>query len=208
MPKIKFLKLGLTALVLGLAIWVGMLGWSLLTTAQGAEGTAEEEKTCADEVKVVMQEELESFAAFMKDHFANEAANTHLLRGAMDRLKLLRQRVMDAYNEYYTKNVDDTWHDDEATKEENEKNRLTYLSQLKAATECHQAIDIYFSYMVEVARENMTFTAGGKKATLLVNKYKAVNERLNSFAFEVAKMAGLFKAFDSRLPCCEKSQAP
>lgn len=199
----KILKLGLTGLILGLAVWVGMLGWALLTTAQSAEDAANEEsKACANEVKEVMQSELQAFAQYMQDTFSNEAPNSHLIRGATQRLKLLRQRIMDAYNEHYSR-IDESDGEDE-----NEENRKTYLQHVTEATQCHDAMDTFFSYIIAMARENITATAGGKKATLLVDRYKEINEQLNELSFDVAKMAGLFKALGSRLPCCEKNQSP
>lgn len=182
--KVKALN---AVLILGTLI-ILIFEAQFLSRAQGvapSETAAEQQKPlqCSMRMLEFIKFKQQEFAEFMNTTFRQPLPTSELISSAIERLRQYRTEL------------------------ENEAKRFAppasalpgqAIGELK---NCASAINAEFKNMAQFVRSHVLETAYAKKTTLLLSKYKEMNEKLSKLNFTIGQMFGYFGSFAQQLTC-------
>lgn len=121
------------------------------------------------------------FATFLDMHFQNRDNNFSLIGGAIDAYKAYKDAI---YNELGKYEPGDT-----QTQE-----------QLKSLDSCLRLADQKVLEAKDMLKKHVATTSRIKQQTILLEKYQAINNKLDAMNMLIAKIVGSFATFDKKMP--------
>ena len=141
------------------------------------------DQKCKDRLQEFMDSKKVEFGEFINEHFRSPQPTSILIPVAIERLRQYRVDVRKKNAEYFPAQGSST-------------------SQAGGqSSSCEEAMNNDFTIMKELLRQHIVSNAYAKKATRLLDAYKALNSKLEKLNFTVAEMYGYFGAFSQKLPC-------
>ena len=181
-PFLKFLNV----FVLGLALGLLVLAFNLFTNAQSADTAADaalEPSKCVVYIKQFAAKRQIEFGTFINSHFRSAKPTSQLISVAVERYRLYRNEITKEMEEFLS------------------ADRTPFEIADKERTACSVAVEEDFTIMKEILRQHILDNAYAKKSTLLVDKYKTINEKLQKLNFSLGQLYGYFGTFSQKLPC-------
>ncbi len=194
-----FRKISVRALVLVFGFFVftgnGNVGFAIVDNAKIQEMKDALDKkigtepivNCKDNLFERYDIELVEFLEFIDNNFQNKSANSSLVNIAISRYAEYKITVDNIFASIVPgSNAGD----------------LTPLNkdELQAYSDCSKIKESYLELGKKQMIEHIKNTTAQKRATILSEKYKAINDRLRDLNFSIARMYGYFKTFGEKLP--------
>jgi hypothetical protein len=130
--------------------------------------------------------ELYHFFVFLDEHFQNKSANSSLTNIAIARYANFKIALDDNMAKLTPGGKDTTV--------------TSFADEISAFEDCKQINDSYIEIGKDKLIEKIKNTSAQKKTTIMVEKYKAINDRLREVNLKISKMYGYFQAFSDKLP--------
>ncbi len=140
---------------------------------------------CQADLAVKFNQENEKFITFLKNHFENNSASSTLLNTGIARY-IQHKYQINAYLAEIQPNYD----------KQADQNFKDIMANYK---KCQELADIYILRAKELLKTKIVRTSSEKKATIITEKYKAINEQMGELNAEVNKMFSYYKTFDNKL---------
>lgn len=142
---------------------------------------------CRESLVAIYDYEMIGFLRFLDAHFQNKSSNSSLKNVAIARygdLKLALNEPLQLLKPGVS----------------TEFNADTYSAELAAYQECVKIQDEYARLAKEQMIRKIKDSTAQKQTTALVEKYKAINEKLSDLNFKIAQMYSLFVTFQNKFP--------
>jgi hypothetical protein len=130
--------------------------------------------------------ELYHFLMFLDQHFQNKSDNSSLTNIAIARYANYKLALEDNMAKLTPGGKDST--------------SSNFASEISAYADCKEINDSYIEVGKDKLLERIKNTSAQKKTTIMVEKYKAINDQLRELNLSISKMYGYFKAFSDKLP--------
>ncbi|PIR55586.1 hypothetical protein COU74_00410 [Candidatus Peregrinibacteria bacterium CG10_big_fil_rev_8_21_14_0_10_36_19] len=121
------------------------------------------------------------FFKFLETHFQSKSDNSALINVAVAKYDLYRKDLEIAFDKIQP---------------QNEGIASTYASYIK----CGKIKDTYLKLAKDQMLRSIKTNSVQKQSTVMVEKYKALSDRLRKMNLAMAQMYGYFKTFDNKLP--------
>jgi hypothetical protein len=138
-------------------------------------------ETCIVNLPVFADWRTLEFATFLDMHFQNKDSNTSLMSDAIDAYKAYKDTISTELGKYQ---VGDTTTDD----------------QLKALDSCIRYADQKILEAKDMLIKHAATVSRIKQQTILLEKYQAINNKLDAMNMLISKILGTFTAFKEKLP--------
>lgn len=122
------------------------------------------------------------FAAFLDAHFQNKDSNTSLIGGAVDAYKAYKDAIYNELGKYETGVGTQT------------------QEQLKSLDSCLRLADQKVLEAKDMLKKHIATTGRIKQQTILLEKYQAINNKLDAMNMLIARIVGSFATFKEKLP--------
>ena len=136
---------------------------------------------CEEVLVPVYDLELIEFLRFLENNFENKSSTTSLSNIAIARYSQYKKNLQSIYGQV-TPGADAS------------------TAELAAYEQCSKLADGYLGLAKEKMIQHIKKTGADKKATIMVEKYKAINNQLRELNLEISKMYGFFMTFKAKLP--------
>lgn len=185
----------IVALVLPLFFSLGALpvfaqedaGFEKIKAELAARISGEPLSDCRYTLTPLFDIELKEFFDFLEANFQNKSSNSSLMNIAISRFRDFKENL----NHYYAELNPSA---DAGDGTENFKAAsAAYLS-------CGKIRDEYFSLAKKMMIDHIKSSSAAKKASIMLEKYQAINSRLRDLNMEIAQLYGYFMAFKEKLP--------
>jgi hypothetical protein len=140
---------------------------------------------CQSDLVLKFDQETEKFTTFLKSHFENSSSDSTLLNTGIARYIQHKDKINEYLAAIYP-NYD----------KESDQNFNDILNQYKV---CQQLADVYILRARELLKRKIVTTSSQKKATIITEKYKAINQQMGELNSEINKMFSYYKTFDNKL---------
>jgi len=154
---------------------------SVLPCASFAASTYSYEK-CVVNFPVFIEWRTLEFAAFLDMHFQSKDGNTSLITGAIDAYKAYKDTIYNELGKYETGVGTQT------------------QEQLKSLDSCLRLADQSVLEAKDMLKRHVATTGRIKQQTILLEKYQAINNKLDAMNMLIAKIVGSFATFKEKLP--------
>lgn len=134
--------------------------------------------------------ELKEFFEFLETNFQNKGSNSSLTNIAIARFKDYKDNL----NDYFTRLSPS--YDSELGGNSPE----AYASANASFLACDKIKDEYLYNARKILISHIKTTSASKKASVLLDKYQAINSRLRDLNMEISQLYGYFMAFKAKLP--------
>lgn len=141
---------------------------------------------CVDLLTPLYDAETLVFLDFLDKNFKNKSSTSSLLNIAAARY-IQYKRTLRSYFVLITPN--DPGMDSAET-----------TSELYAFSKCNQLTETYISQVKEMMIVHIRNNVYQKKTTILLDKFKSINDKLSELNLKLAQMYGYFMSFKDRLP--------
>lgn len=139
---------------------------------------------CKEKLIPIFDLELKDFFKFLDESFQNKSSNSSLTNIAIVRY----QDFKNSLNDYFARlNINN------ASNEE-------YVRANNAYVLCAELLDQYFAVAKSQMIDHIKKTSAVKTASVLLEKYKAINNRLRDLNTAISQMYGYFASFKALLP--------
>jgi len=126
-------------------------------------------------------------ADFINTHFQSPKPTGDLIAAAVDEYARIRDDIRRRKNEFFP------------------IGKTTSAAAISEKPACDKYVEENLTAMKEMLRQHIMNNAYAKKSTILVDKYKRINEKLGTLNFTIAQTYGYFSALSQKLPCYAKS---
>lgn len=164
------------------------------TASSGGSGSLDSGKVittnnkCESEIKDVSVKQLKGFLDFLETNFQNKSSTSSLLNLAFAKYRVMRRELFNTYKKYYPRQG---------------------ASQIITGTEpaaCLKIINDTLEDARILLRKHAVKTSGVKKSTVLIEKYKSINDLLGALHQQFVLLKGYLDTFASKLPCYVKKE--
>jgi len=138
-------------------------------------------ETCVTNLPVFVELRTLEFATFLDMHFQSKDNNTSLIDGAVDAYKAYKDSI---YNELAKYQLGET----------------TTEQQLKSLDSCLRYADQKILEAKGMLIKHSATVSRIKQQTILLEKYQAINTKLDSMNMLISKILGAFTNFKEKLP--------
>lgn len=121
------------------------------------------------------------FATFLDMHFQNKDNNSSLIDGAISAYKAYKDALYNEFGKYETGNTQTQ-------------------DQLKSLDSCLRFADQKVLEAKDMLKKHIATTGRIKQQTILLEKYQAINNKLDAMNMLIAKIVGSFATFKEKLP--------
>ena len=143
--------------------------------------------SCRQKLVPIYDLETIQFLTFLEDHFQNKSSSTTLLNTAIVRYRGYKtdleshfQKIQPVASSYSDVKV--------------------YEQYFNAYTTCEQLTTAYLEMAKDSLIAHAQRTSNQKRTTILIEKYKSINDKMRDLNFEIAQMYGHFLTFENKLP--------
>lgn len=140
-------------------------------------------KNCSVNLSSAYDLELFDFLQFLETNFQNKSANSSLTNIAIARYSDYKRTLNSLFQELRPDNINGT-----------------SVGETTAYIDCISITDAYVKVGKDKLIEQVKKTAGQKQATVILEKYQAINSKLRDLNLAVAQMYGYFMSFKEKLP--------
>lgn len=126
-------------------------------------------------------------ADFINTHFQSPKPTGDLIAMAVDEYARIRDDIRKREKEFFP------------------IGKTTSAAAISEKPACDKYVEENLTAMKEMLRQHIMNNAYAKKSTILVDKYKRINEKLGTLNFTIAQTYGYFSALSQKLPCYAKS---
>lgn len=137
--------------------------------------------TCVEELPITLEWRSLEFSAFLEVHFQSKANNSDLIPTAINTYREYKNEILNELSKYKTGLFD----------------TATQLEKLDA---CIRIADLYVERGKTMLKQHVSATAKVKQSTILLEKYKAINEKLGEMNSLIAKILGAFETLKNKFP--------
>lgn len=140
---------------------------------------------CQQDLISKFSEENVKFMAFLKTHFESQSSSSTLLNTAIARYIQHKYQINQYLSEVqpnFDKGADQNFED--------------IMASYK---KCQEMADVHIFRARELLKTKIVQTSSQKKATIITEKYKAINQQMGELNAEVNKMFSYYKTFDNKL---------
>lgn len=177
MNKAKKLTLSLIATCALLAVF----GSAISITPSMAQS---EQATCSEEFSEYLDIRGKELLDFMSTHFQHPAATTALVPSAMEKYYAY-QKMIQAKLKILKRQPT------------SEKDQILRLDEL---AKCDKELSTHLVSMEIVINDHIRRNTSAKRSFIMIDQYKAINNKMNKLNRSVAQMKGYFDVFDSKMP--------
>lgn len=131
--------------------------------------------------------ELKEFFEFLETNFQNKSSNSSLTNIAIARFRDYKRNL----NNYFAE-LNPAYGAEQSTE--------TYKAANANYLTCSKIKDEYFELAKKMLIDHVKTTSAEKKASLMLEKYQAINGKLRDLNVEIAQLYGYFMAFKEKLP--------
>ena len=142
---------------------------------------------CQETLTPIFDAETLIFLQFLDTHYRNKSANSSLNNIAIAKYSEYKKAINIHLENLKAKSVDD-----------GEALRLS--DEFNALLECNGLAAAYTDLSKVKMLEHIRTTTYEKKTTMMLEKYKSVNDDLRDLHFKIAKMYAYFATFRNKLP--------
>lgn len=159
------------------------------STATGSNPTSNQvasddmETYCNREYKEFVDNAMDDFRGWIERHFQNKSSSSSLLSDAISRYKELRKTLSKESYKYIPKNMGVIW--------------LEGFEQSSCKKILNDALDDAKKLLESKSRS----TSAVKKSTVLLDKYKSINDQLSTLSLNFVYMKSYLDTFATKLPC-------
>lgn len=136
--------------------------------------------------------ELNNFLSFLDQTFKNKSSNTSLTNIAIQRYAEYKRAIKAIFAQLgpqaYALVVNDA------------NKNITSVSEIEAYKSCQTITEQYIEKGKQQMMERIKTSATQKSATIMLEKYKAINMKLRDLNLQIAKMYAMFMSFANKLP--------
>lgn len=142
---------------------------------------------CRQALTPLFDIELKEFFEFIEMNFQNKSSNSSLTNIAIARYRDFKRNL----NSYFAE-LNPSINAEQGTE--------AYRAAADAYVTCGRIKDEYFSMAKKMLIEHVKTTAAEKKASVMLDKYQALNSKLRDLNMEISQLYGYFVAFKEKLP--------
>ena len=144
-------------------------------------------KNCQEILSEYYNLETVKFLQFLEQTFENKSSASSLTNIAISAFGKYKQNLNNVFSSLAPKS---TQFDSD----------IDFNVEFSNYSQCFELTDSY----IDIAKENMIrhikTNSNKKKSTILLEKYQAINEKINDLNFEIAELYGFFVTFKNKLP--------
>ncbi|MDD3861691.1 MAG: hypothetical protein PHP74_02260 [Candidatus Gracilibacteria bacterium] len=141
--------------------------------------------------------ELKEFMEFLDTNFKNESSTSSLASLAIARYREYRESLRTQFKAVQKVGI-------QVATEEYEEGGLfaeeNYEESFIEYSVCSEMVETYISLGRQEMLKHIKKSAAQKKTIMLLEKYKALNEKLKNLNMKIGEMAGLFATFRDKFP--------
>lgn len=159
---------------------------------------------CATTLPPKYQKELQNFLIFLDETFKNKSSNTSLTNIAIQRYAQYKQAIRGIWA-----NLGPAAYalvDGPAGIDVDAPKAIDSTAELAAYKKCQEITEEYIVQGKDQMMERIKSSSAQKSATVMLEKYKAINMKLRELNLQIAKMYGMFMTFANKfqgfLPKC------
>lgn len=141
---------------------------------------------CRAVLSQVYDAEVLKFLTFLEDNFSNKASNTSLTNVAIVRYTQFKGAIEKEFARLAPN----------GTEEDPNVTAIEFTSYQR----CSEITDLYLEMGKDAMMKHIKATAAAKRTTVMLEKYKAINDKLNDLNFEISTMYSSFVTFKNKLP--------
>lgn len=139
---------------------------------------------CRQSLVPVFEIEMVEFMEFVDNTFKNKSSNTSLLTLAIARYSKFKLNMESLV----------------AQVQPSGQAASTYKDDFAAYSDCVKIMETYVSAAKDHLIKHVKNNTAQKKTTVMVEKYRAINDKLREMNIKIAKMYGLFLTFKDKFP--------
>ncbi len=166
-----------------------LIGVFLIQSVSYAEGEPEnliDVMECDTKLPIKFDVETTKFLQFLDQHFQNKSSDSTLVNTAMARFYTYKKILQLEYAKIQPNvNAESATEGEEA---------------LAQYAKCGEMTNAYIEKAKEKMMQRILDSNAQKKATIIVEKYKAINRQLGGLGVNMAYLYGYFKTFENKLP--------
>jgi hypothetical protein len=151
---------------------------------------------CVTTLTAYADPEFEKYKIFMEDNFKNKSTTSSLLDLGVQRYDLFKADIYNRYQDLVGQQIDLA-----------AANGLPSADQGVALNDCNLLALGYVDDAGKLLQMRAITTSNIKKASIFVEKYKQINDKLRALNLDVMRMVVNISAFQQKLPCYLKSCA-
>lgn len=171
------------ALIFEINLFVNAQSAPPATPLSGAVKAQDDTSKCSAGMQKLIAYKQREFATFMNDTFRQPRPTSELIGEAILRLRQYKNDL----NAQIAKI--------------SPQDKKEFGASIEEFQKCQSLIDADFKNMTEFVRQHIVETAYAKKTTLLLEKYKEINERLSKLNFTIGQMYAYFGSFAQQIAC-------
>ena len=147
----------------------------------------EEIENCVATLGAVYDAKTLDFLTFLESHFTNKSSTSSLTNTAILRYASYKQEIESEFANL-------------RPIASGSENPNTYESEFEAYQRCSEMTDLYLESAKDQMLRHIKANAAVKRTTVMLEKYKGINSKLNDLNFEMASMFAKFMTFNNKLP--------
>lgn len=141
---------------------------------------------CQDEFQTFTDQKMKEFRTWMETHFQNKSSTTSLLTDGIAKYEELRQTLLIELAKYKP------------------HQSAAQLTEMLEAPACRKIADTALAEAKRLLESKSRSTSAVKRSTALLDKYRAVNDKLSKLARDYLQMKAYLDTFAAKLPCYVK----
>jgi len=151
---------------------------------------------CVTELTAYADPEFEKYKIFMEDNFKNKSTTSSLLNLGVQRYDQFKTNIADMYQTLVGQQIDLA-----------ARSGSSVTDQGVGLNNCNILAFQYVDDASKLLKMRAITTSDIKKASIFVEKYKQINDKLRALNMDVMRMVVNISAFQQKLPCYLKSCA-
>ena len=169
--------------IIGVLLAFVLVGGMVASFVPAPKATAKEYTydTCQQELAVTLEWRSLEFSVYLDRHFQSKDNNTDLIAEAINGYREFRNEVMAELGKYKVGILPNT-------------------EQLQAYDGCIRLAQKYIANAKTMLKKHVLTVSKIKQTTILLEKYKSINEKLSEMNMTIAKIIGAFETMKNKLP--------
>ncbi|MFA5820928.1 MAG: hypothetical protein WC873_02395 [Candidatus Gracilibacteria bacterium] len=173
------------------AVLIGIFAMQGMVYAEGETDNLIDVLECDTKLAPEFDTQTTQFLQFLDQHFQNKSSDSTLVNTALARYYTYKKILLEDYARIQP-NVNAIATDTEAN--------TKYKEALDQYAKCGEMTKAYINLAREKMMQRILDSNAQKKATVIVEKYKAINRQLGGLGVNMAYLYGYFKTFENKLP--------
>ena len=143
-------------------------------------------------------EELQSFLSFLDETFKNKSSDSSLTDIAIQRFTEYKRAIKAIFANLGPQAY--ALIDGKAGVDVDKTKTISSIAEIDAYSNCQKLTEEYIETGKQQMIDRIKGSATQKSATIMLEKYKAINMKLRELNVEIAKMYAMFMSFANKLP--------